>query len=113
MEANEKKPNRHLRRERDLKGWSQKTLAEKVGTNEQVANRWENGKYTPNRYFQTQLCQLFGKNAQELGFMDDPQSEIAEQESQTDLEQEKKAEDSVVPSQTPSVDMRGRARRSP
>lgn len=66
-----KQPNMLLRRERELKGWSQQKLAEKLGTNEQAVNRWENGVHKPNRYFQTQLCQIFGKNAEELGFMDE------------------------------------------
>lgn len=69
----EKRPNTHLRHERELKGWSQRKLAELLGTNEQVVNRWESGQHKPNRHFQTQLCQLFGKNAEELGFMDEPQ----------------------------------------
>ncbi|MBV9688157.1 MAG: helix-turn-helix transcriptional regulator [Ktedonobacteraceae bacterium] len=106
MEANEKKPNSHLRRERDLKGWSQRTLAEKVGTSEQGVNRWENGHHKPNRYFQTELCKVFGKDAQELGFMDDPQT--AEQAAQTDPEEQQKAERSLSSSQATSVDVRER-----
>lgn len=43
-------------------------------TTEQVVNRWENGQHKPNRHFQTQLCQLFGKSAEELGFMDGSQT---------------------------------------
>src|SRR5713226_396359 len=66
----EKRANKHLRRERELRGWSQRRLAELVDTTEQVVNRWESGHHKPNRYFQTQLCQLFGKSAEELGFMD-------------------------------------------
>jgi transcriptional regulator with XRE-family HTH domain len=66
----EKKPNIILKRERELRGWSQQTVAERVQTTEQVVCRWESGRHKPNRYFQTQLCQLFGKSAEELGFMD-------------------------------------------
>lgn len=65
----EKRPNTRLRRERELRGWSQRKLADLLGTAEQVVNRWESGQHKPNRYFQTQLCQLFGKSAEELGFM--------------------------------------------
>ncbi|MBV9691249.1 MAG: helix-turn-helix transcriptional regulator [Ktedonobacteraceae bacterium] len=99
MEAHEKKPNSRLRRERDLKGWSQATLAEKVGTSEQGVNRWENGHHRPNRYFQTELCRVFGKDAQELGFMDDPQT--AEQAAQTDAREEKRAEQALALSPAP------------
>jgi|GEM_PF-7054200 len=105
MEANEKKPNRYLRRERDLKGWSQRTLAELVGTTEQVVNRWENGQHTPNRYFQTQLCRLFGKNAAELGFMDGLQTATVEQGAQIDSGKESRAELSLSPSRATSTRM--------
>jgi transcriptional regulator with XRE-family HTH domain len=64
-----RRPNERLRYERELRGWSQRTVAERVGTAEQVVNRWESGRHKPNRYFQTQLCELFGKSAKELGFM--------------------------------------------
>jgi transcriptional regulator with XRE-family HTH domain/tetratricopeptide (TPR) repeat protein len=69
MVEKEKRPNKRLRRERELKGWSQRTLAERLGTTEQVVSRWESGLHRPNRNAQTQLCQLFGKSAEELGFM--------------------------------------------
>jgi transcriptional regulator with XRE-family HTH domain len=41
----EKKPNENLRRKRELRGWSQRKLAELVGTDEQVVNRWESGPH--------------------------------------------------------------------
>jgi transcriptional regulator with XRE-family HTH domain/tetratricopeptide (TPR) repeat protein len=69
----EKKPNTLLRRERELKGWSQKALAARVGTNEQSVNHWESGLHKPSKYFQAQLCQLYGKSAEELGFMHKPE----------------------------------------
>ena len=71
----EKRPNQKLRRERELRGWSQQTVAERVGTTEQMVCRWEKGEHKPNRHFQTQLCQLFGKNAEELGFMNETQTQ--------------------------------------
>src|SRR6266545_1561793 len=69
----EKKPNTLLRLERELKGWSQKALAARVGTNEQSVNHWESGLHKPSKYFQAQLCQLYGKSAEELGFMHKPE----------------------------------------
>ncbi len=69
MEEQEKQPNEKLRRERELRGWSQQKVAELIGTSNQAVNRWENGQHKPGRYFQTLLCELFGKNAEELGFM--------------------------------------------
>jgi transcriptional regulator with XRE-family HTH domain len=67
----EKQPNQKLRRERELRGWSQQTVAERVGTTEQIVCRWAKGEHKPNRHFQTQLCQLFEKNAEELGFLNE------------------------------------------
>jgi|SRR5450755_2297151 transcriptional regulator with XRE-family HTH domain len=84
----EKKSNKNLRRERELRGWSQRILAELVDTTEQVVNRWESGHHKPNRHFQTQLCQLFGKSAEELGFMSEPQITKEEEGSRTDREKE-------------------------
>ena len=65
----EKHPNLHLRRERELRGWSQKLVAKHIGTDPQTVTRWELGENKPTRHFQTRLCELFGKNAEELGFM--------------------------------------------
>ncbi|HZS77496.1 MAG TPA: helix-turn-helix transcriptional regulator [Ktedonobacteraceae bacterium] len=67
-----KQPNKLLRCERELRGWSQQKLADYLQTTEQVVNRWENGEHKPNRHHQTLLCQLFGKSAGELGFIDMP-----------------------------------------
>ncbi len=69
MGDDRKQPNTKLRRARELRGWSQRYVAEQVGTAEQVVSRWESGQHKPNKYFQTELCKLFGMNAEELGFI--------------------------------------------
>jgi transcriptional regulator with XRE-family HTH domain len=63
----EKKPNNILRRERQLRGWSQQKVAELVGTSEDVVSRWERGERKPSPFFQEKFCVLYGKNAEELG----------------------------------------------
>lgn len=89
MEKQEKRPNSKLRRERELRGWSQRAVAERVGTSEQVVVRWESGEHKPNRHFQTQLCELFGKNAEELGFLEtQTTNEEEEEQSHTCQEQQ-------------------------
>ncbi len=65
-----KKPNKKLQRERELYGWSQARVAEKLGTTVKRVSMWECGDATPDRYYQEKLCDLFGKNAQELGLLD-------------------------------------------
>jgi transcriptional regulator with XRE-family HTH domain len=66
-----KKPNNHLRLERESRGWSQEDLAEKIGTSQKVVSRWERGESTPLPYYRQKLCKLFGRNAAELGFLDE------------------------------------------
>jgi transcriptional regulator with XRE-family HTH domain len=65
----EKKPNNILRRERQLRGWSQQKIAELVGTSEDVVSRWERGERKPSPFYQEKFCVLYGKNAEELGFI--------------------------------------------
>ncbi|HJT54923.1 MAG TPA: NB-ARC domain-containing protein [Ktedonobacteraceae bacterium] len=62
-------PNERLKQERLLHGWSQADLAGQVGTDGYTVNRWERGRATPGPYFRQKLCDLFGKNAEELGFL--------------------------------------------
>jgi len=65
-----KKPNRNLQHERDLRGWSQQKVAAEIGTDEKRVGVWERGESTPSPYFREKLIELFGKNAQELGLID-------------------------------------------
>ncbi len=58
-----------LRRERELRGWSQADLAEKVGCEMKTVGRWEGGMGFPRPYHRQKLCEIFGKNAEELGLV--------------------------------------------
>lgn len=60
-------PNRRLSRARELRGWSQQTVADQIGTTPVNISRWERGFTSPSPYFRHKLCTLFGKSAQELG----------------------------------------------
>ncbi len=60
-----------LRIERELRGWSQAKVAEAVGTNVRTVIRWEQGQSIPYPYYRERLCALFGKNARELGLLED------------------------------------------
>ena len=64
-----RKWNEVLRCERELHGWSQAELADKVGTDQKVVSRWERGISHPSPYFRKKLIELLGKNAAELGFV--------------------------------------------
>jgi tetratricopeptide (TPR) repeat protein len=82
------KPNYLLRHEREQRGWSQARVAEELynrggarirgGINEKMVSRWELGKYPPSPFYQEKLCLLFGKTAEELGFLEVPLSEESE-----------------------------------
>lgn len=65
----EKKPNSILRRERQLRGWSQQKVASLVETSEDVVSRWEHGERKPSPFYQEKFCALYGKTAEELGFL--------------------------------------------
>ena len=65
------KPNDLLRRQRELRGWSQERLAEEIGTNHVNISRWETGVTSPSPHYRSRLCEIFGKNTHELGLIGD------------------------------------------
>src|SRR5947207_6131574 len=65
-------PNQRLRRERELRGWSQEDVAKKIGApDDKTVRRWESGKVSPTPYYRQKLCALYGKSAEELGFIEE------------------------------------------
>jgi tetratricopeptide (TPR) repeat protein/transcriptional regulator with XRE-family HTH domain len=62
-------PNQQLKAERELRGWSQKYVAEQLGADHYYLSRWERGSAVPSPYYRQKLCTLFGKNARELGLL--------------------------------------------
>ena len=70
-----------LKIERELRGWSQAKVAEAVGTNTRTVIRWEQGQTIPYPYYRERLCALFGKNARELGLLEDETGDV-EQDAQ-------------------------------
>ena len=64
------KPNLRLKHEREIRGWSQAKVAEEINSSEKNISRWERGVSSPYPYHREKLCLLFGKSAQELGFVE-------------------------------------------
>jgi len=60
-----------LKAEREKRGWSLAKLAEVLGTTTRTVSRWEQGLAIPFPYYREQLCILYGKTAEELGFLSD------------------------------------------
>ena len=58
---------RRLRRERELRSWSQEQLAERIGTTAPNVGRWERGQTLPGPHFRQQLCTIFDVSAEDLG----------------------------------------------
>lgn len=65
------KPNIRLKEARELRGWSQKYVADEIGADRYYLSRWEHGTASPSPYYRQKLCALFGKNARELGLLPD------------------------------------------
>jgi transcriptional regulator with XRE-family HTH domain len=59
----------NLKRERQSRGWSQEDVATRIGSDPKTVGRWERGLTFPGSYFQQRLVDLFGKDAQALGFI--------------------------------------------
>ena len=66
-----------LKHERELRGWSQKVLAEKLGCDTKTVNQWEsNNKRLPQLYYRQKLVEVFGKkNTEELGLVEEDHNE--------------------------------------
>src|SRR5579859_8141606 len=75
------KPNLRLKEERELRGWSQKYVADEIGADRYYLSRWEHGIASPSPYYRQKLCAVFGKNARELGLLTEEAGKEAARES--------------------------------
>lgn len=66
--------NWRLKGARELHGWSQKYVADQIGADHYYLSRWERNVITPSPFYRQKLCELFGKNAEELGLLGNNQS---------------------------------------
>src|SRR5579884_1360527 len=80
----EKVPNLKLRNARMGKNWTQQDVADRIGTIALSVGRWERGETFPNAYYRQQLCDLFEKSPEELGFTEDEQ--VSQSFEKTDTE---------------------------
>jgi WD40 repeat protein/transcriptional regulator with XRE-family HTH domain len=58
-----------LRDARIRHNWTQAYVAEKIGVDNKTVKRWESGESIPRPYCRQKVCDLLGKNAEELGLV--------------------------------------------
>jgi tetratricopeptide (TPR) repeat protein/transcriptional regulator with XRE-family HTH domain len=67
----ERIPNARLRRARELRGWSQRYVAEQISApSSYYVSRWERGVMLPSPHYREKLCRLFEMRADELGLLE-------------------------------------------
>src|SRR5207247_10860307 len=52
-------PNRRLKHERELRGWSQQYVATQIDAERYYVSRWETGTASPRPDYRRKLCELF------------------------------------------------------
>jgi transcriptional regulator with XRE-family HTH domain len=72
-----------LRNEREIKGWSRKYVADKIGVSDYTVGQWERGKHAPYPEHIQRLCDLFGVNAAALGLTEIPLDVKKEEQEST------------------------------
>jgi len=72
---------RRLRRERELRGWSQAELARRLGApGAAIVSRWERGVVLPSPHYRARLSELFSLDAAQLGFLEEEPSGARDQQ---------------------------------
>ncbi len=66
---NSKMQTHPLKNARELRGWSQSEVADKIGVSGRTVARWEQGRSLPYPYYREQLCRLFSTDALSLGLL--------------------------------------------
>src|SRR5581483_4444158 len=79
-------PNQKLKVARELRGWSQKYVAEQIGADHYYLSRWERGMTVPSPYYRQKLWELFGKNARDLGLLREETGQERAKEQGEDLD---------------------------
>jgi transcriptional regulator with XRE-family HTH domain len=54
-------PNQRLKAERELRGWSQKFVAEQIGADHYYLSRWERGTASPSPYYRQSCASSLAK----------------------------------------------------
>lgn len=68
-----------IRHEREARGWTQASLAGRLGVSRQTVNALETGKYDPSLPLAFRISRLFGHPIEHLFTPDEPQPEVVVQ----------------------------------
>lgn len=77
-----------LRQAREINGWSRQYVAEQVGVDLATIGRWERGERMPHPHYRQQICELYQKNALELGLHSKGHIHLEEIVSRSDTPEE-------------------------
>ncbi len=70
MEERKYSPNSKLRRARELKGWTQRDVADHIDLPDaRTLRRWECGDSVPSLRYRSKLCEIFAMSPEELGLV--------------------------------------------
>ncbi|GCE10875.1 NB-ARC domain-containing protein [Tengunoibacter tsumagoiensis] len=72
-----RQPNRHLIAARTALNWTQRDVADGLDVPTLTVGRWERGEAQPHFFHRVQLCNLFGKTEEELGFFLEPTADAS------------------------------------
>jgi transcriptional regulator with XRE-family HTH domain len=88
--AKKERRNHRLKLERERRGWSLSYVATHIACPDpHTVGRWEHGISLPSPRYRQALCELYGKDARELGFLKDELNRESEESSgQTHWEQQ-------------------------
>lgn len=70
--------NERLKDERLRRGWSQKDVADRIGSSAKTVSRWEKGEVFPGPYNRQRLAELYGKSLEEMELVKDQAVVVAE-----------------------------------
>ncbi len=79
MEERKYAPNYKLRRARELKGWTQRDVADHIDLPDaRTLRRWECGDSVPSLRYRAKLCEIFEMSSEELGLIVEPSTHLLE-----------------------------------
>ena len=90
-------PNNHLAQERVHREWTQREVADRLGTTSLTVSRWERGVIVPRAFFRERLSQLFEWSAQKPGIEPETRGSDRGKPSRNPTPQNRPAQATLLP----------------